>query len=262
MSRNQHDAVQLPSNPTHLCKPPTNLTLPSVPYFLGMNLDSSTPLAIDTLRQLDFSCGGIFVLLLAYTSGAEGGIESFPKRCDHLVEPVKVQHVESQIGRHVAEGKPQRHLLLARKLHDLSLRHQNFFYSRRVDGCGVITTGQVVRNTSAHESSVDIVSHSTRLPGAPDQTATEEGTEKKNAVDKLSSTTGHSQLVEEPVEIEERRGELVENERWPVVVHEWSLCQVSFGLSGILAHSSPQAERDSPGKLTKPSENTDRALIA
>jgi hypothetical protein len=58
---------------------------------------------------------------------------------------------------------------------------------------------------------------------APDKTATEEGGEEENAVGELEVGTGLVELVEEPVDVEERGGELIEDESWTVEVDEGSL---------------------------------------
>ena len=62
-----------------------------------------------------------------------------------------------------------------------------------------------------------------RLVGAPAKTAAEEGGEEEDAVDELALGAGKGEFVEEPVEVEEGRGELVEDEGRGVVVDEWAL---------------------------------------
>ena len=61
------------------------------------------------------------------------------------------------------------------------------------------------------------------LVGAPQETAAEEGGEEEDAVVPLGAGAGHVELIEEPVEVEEGGGELVEDEGGAVVVHEGSL---------------------------------------
>lgn len=61
------------------------------------------------------------------------------------------------------------------------------------------------------------------LIGAPDQTAGEEDGEQDQAVVQLRSGAGHVQLVEEPVEVQKRGGQLVQDEGRAVIVDEWAL---------------------------------------
>lgn len=61
------------------------------------------------------------------------------------------------------------------------------------------------------------------LPRAPDKAAAEEDRKKKHAIVPLGPAAGHIHFVEEPVDIEEGTGELIENEDWRVVVDKRSL---------------------------------------
>ncbi len=69
----------------------------------------------------------------------------------------------------------------------------------------------------------DVGVHADGLVAAPDEAAAEEGGEQQEAVVPLRAGPGHVQLVEEPVEVEEGGGELVENESGAVEVDEGSL---------------------------------------
>ena len=75
------------------------------------------------------------------------------------------------------------------------------------------------------ECGPDIGVDAKRLVGAPDKAAAEERGKKEDAVVPLGSRARHLELVEEPVEIEERGGELVENECGAVKVYERTLPQ-------------------------------------
>jgi hypothetical protein len=91
------------------------------------------------------------------------------------------------------------------------------------------------------------------LPGAPDETAGEEYEEEEHAVVPLERAAGHVDLVQEPVNIEEGAGELVENKSWGVKVDKGPL------------HSRLVFWYPSPifsGGLTYPKLNTQRAEIA
>lgn len=65
--------------------------------------------------------------------------------------------------------------------------------------------------------------HHDGLPGAPDEAAGEEAEEQGHAVIPLSAAAGHVDFVEEPVDIEEWAGKLIEDEGRGEVVQEWSL---------------------------------------
>lgn len=69
----------------------------------------------------------------------------------------------------------------------------------------------------------DILVHSDGLVGAPDEAAGEEDEEEEEAVVQLEAGAGEIELVEEPVDVEERRGELVEDEGRGVEVDEGAL---------------------------------------
>lgn len=62
-----------------------------------------------------------------------------------------------------------------------------------------------------------------RLPGSPDEPTAEEHEEEHHAIVPLKVASGHVDLVQEPVDVEEGAGELVENEDGRVEVHERSL---------------------------------------
>lgn len=58
----------------------------------------------------------------------------------------------------------------------------------------------------------DILIHIDGLPSSPDESTGEECEEEQHAVVPLGFAPGHVELVEEPVEVQERRRELVEDE--------------------------------------------------
>jgi hypothetical protein len=61
------------------------------------------------------------------------------------------------------------------------------------------------------------------LVGAPDEAAAEEGDEEHDAIIQLGAGAGHVEFVKEPVEVEEGRGKLVENEGGGIEVDEGAL---------------------------------------
>ena len=74
------------------------------------------------------------------------------------------------------------------------------------------------------KSGPDVSVDADGLVAAPYETAAEEGREEDEAVPPLLARAGHVELIEEPVEIQEGGGELVEDECRAVEVDEWSLC--------------------------------------
>lgn len=58
---------------------------------------------------------------------------------------------------------------------------------------------------------------------APYKTTAKEGGEEEDAVGELKVRTGLVELVEEPVDVEERGGEFIEDEGWSIEVDEGSL---------------------------------------
>ena len=69
----------------------------------------------------------------------------------------------------------------------------------------------------------NVLVNADRLICAPEQAAAEKAGEEKHAIVPLRSGAGHVEFIEEPVKIEERGGELVEDECGAVKVDEWSL---------------------------------------
>lgn len=69
----------------------------------------------------------------------------------------------------------------------------------------------------------NVLGDTDRLIGAPDQSTAEEAGEKEHTVVPLGPGAGHVKFIEEPVKIEEGRGELVEDEGRAVEVDERSL---------------------------------------
>lgn len=69
----------------------------------------------------------------------------------------------------------------------------------------------------------DVLGDADRLIRAPEQATAEEAREEKHAIVPLRSGAGHVQLIEEPVKVEEGRGELVEDKGRAVEVDKRSL---------------------------------------
>ena len=69
----------------------------------------------------------------------------------------------------------------------------------------------------------DILEDANGLIGAPEQATAEEASEEEHAIIPLRTGAGHVQLIEEPVKVEERRGELVEDKSRAVEVDKRTL---------------------------------------
>ena len=74
----------------------------------------------------------------------------------------------------------------------------------------------------------DVAEDLDRLVGAPEEAAGHECQEQEDAVDELQCGAREGELVAEPVDVEEGRGELVEDKGWRVEVYEGALGYVSF----------------------------------
>ncbi len=83
--------------------------------------------------------------------------------------------------------------------------------------------GQVGRRGRGAQAAPHVGVDDGRLPGAPDEAAGEEGHEQGDAVVELGLGAGHVELVEEPVDVEEGGGELVEDEDGGVVIEVGAL---------------------------------------
>ena len=71
--------------------------------------------------------------------------------------------------------------------------------------------------------SVDILGHLVGLVGSPDETAAEEGKNESKSVVELPLGAGQTELVKEPVDVEEDRRKLPKNEGGAVVVDKGTL---------------------------------------
>ncbi len=76
---------------------------------------------------------------------------------------------------------------------------------------------------SGCDGTQNIVENVHRAVCPPDQTTTEERYNKERAIDGLIGGSGKAQFVAKPMDVEERGGELVEQEDWTIVIYEWAL---------------------------------------
>lgn len=73
------------------------------------------------------------------------------------------------------------------------------------------------------EDQPDILIYARCLIRSPHKPAPKECQEQQYAIAELETGTGHVALVKEPIEVQERRRQLVEDKGYTVVVCEWVL---------------------------------------
>lgn len=74
---------------------------------------------------------------------------------------------------------------------------------------------------------MDVLGHSPRAICSPHETTGEEGDDEKASVDSLIDRTCETELVAEPVDVEEGSRQLMEQKNRAVEVNEWSLPTLS-----------------------------------
>lgn len=75
--------------------------------------------------------------------------------------------------------------------------------------------------------SPDVLIHSDALIGAPDQATGSESRDERDSIDELCRRSSHAELIHEPMNIEERRRQLIKDEIQAVIIAERSLALVS-----------------------------------
>lgn len=125
------------------------------------------------------------------------GSKSFLDRLDHLAEPVEVERVQHHVAPEVGTCKPHGHAALLGESHDV--------------GRGPIGGTLACGEAGMMQAGPHVLVDAHRLIGAPQETAREEGGEQEDAVVPLGAGARHVQFVKEPVHVEERGRELVEN---------------------------------------------------
>ena len=148
-------------------------------------------------------------------------LESLPHRRNHPPEPVEIKHTQRRIADHIGSRQPRRYRQTSRRL----------------------------------KRSPNVLIHPHALPRAPDQATGSERRDERDAVDELGGGSGHVELVQEPVDVEKGRRELVEDEIQAVVVAEGPLGVVSLDASSSLFRRRSAA-------LTNPNNDTASALAA
>lgn len=138
------------------------------------------------------------------------GVESLADGVDHLEEPVKVQRVQGHIAADVDRRQPYGYRVLrGHELHGFGIPGRDIGLLGRYEVGPPVNTGP------------DIAIEEDRLIGAPHQTAREEGGDQHEAVVELSARTSHAELVKEPVDIEEGRGQLPQDKVAAIEIDKW-----------------------------------------
>ena len=115
--------------------------------------------------------------------------KSLSQRRDHSPKPVEVQSAQRRIADHICYRKPRRYRQATRRL----------------------------------KSSPDILIHPDALIRAPDQATGAESRDERGPIHELCGRPRHAELIHEPVDIEEWRRQLVQDEVQTVVIAEWAL---------------------------------------
>jgi hypothetical protein len=175
--------------------------------------------ALDTIR-LALNGGNLRLgssLLALDRNSTLGRLKPLPHRADHLEEPIPIERVQGEVAGEVNQGQPDRHGGgVAGEEHEVDVRVGRVG-GRRERGVNVFLGGRAVDRVPH----VDV--DDGRLVGTPDQAAEEEGDEQGDAVVQLGLGARHVELVEEPVDVEEGSGELVEDEDGGVEVEVGAL---------------------------------------
>ena len=158
-------------------------------------------------------------MALLLLRGGRRGLEALAQGLDHLAEPVKVEGVEDEVAAEVQEDEEERDVLRHAGREGRGVVHDVCVGRGRCRG-----DEGVARDAREVHGGPEVLVDAQRLVRTPEETATEEGDEQEDAVDELGERASHVEFVEEPVEVEEGRRELVEDKRGGVEVDERALC--------------------------------------
>ena len=140
---------------------------------------------------------------------------------DYFPEPIKVQDTQRRIADNIRHSEPRRYRQASRRL----------------------------------ERSPDVLIHPNALIGAPNQSTSPERRDERDAIDELCRRASHAELIHEPMNVEKRRRQLVENEVQAVIIAKWPL--------GASQRFTPRfAIYDHQSALTNPNNDTANALTA
>lgn len=148
-------------------------------------------------KSLELLPSQLLLLLLPPYAPFSRLLKPLPNRLDHTRKPVQIQKTQQRRTSQIRERQPGWH----GKSFPLGIQRKP-----------------------------DVLIHFDGLIGSPNKTAGSKSANEDDAVDELRGRPGQAEFVHEPVDVEERGGELVEDEVEAVVVYEWALedWRVSF----------------------------------
>lgn len=143
-------------------------------------------------------------------------IKPLPYRRDHLTKPEPIETIKRKIGCKIRHREPKRDTLLA-----CEAPHFAVFvvYDGRV--CGFVVVDGCV--WAVDVAAVHVFEDDDGLIRSPYQSAAEECEEETDAVVELDIGTRHVEFVAEPVDVEEWRRQLIEDEYRAVEVEKRAL---------------------------------------
>lgn len=181
---------------------------------------SSLPQLAELSRNVVGSCTtswnlNLFLELVLLVVVLCARLEALADSLDHLAEPVKVERVEHNVASQVDGRHPERQRASFLGVHHDVLSTGQLLVGRR--------NGHVLSVRGSEEGVINVIPNHGGLADAPDQTGREEGEEQDDAIVELDLSSGQTQLVAEPMNVEEGGRQLVEDEDGGIVVQEGSL---------------------------------------
>ena len=152
---------------------------------------------------------------------SKGRIKALANRLDHLREPEEIEQRESNVRRKITRPEPQR---------EESNRHECRSLSNGiVQITGVGELGNFVleilrRSVSSAGRTIDVLEHRDGAISPPDEATAEKGGNEYATIYSLNKRSCEVELITKPMDIEEWRGQLVEEEDGTVIIDEWALC--------------------------------------
>ena len=142
---------------------------------------------------------------------------------NHLTEPVEVQDVECEVCEEVGDEEPDGDVLLSHE----SIRAVMQSHISRINTSGKLPllaeNAGMAHSMPSSNGGVEVLCALVGGVRAPADAAEEERESEQGAVDGLIDGTSEVKLIAEPVDVEEGRAELVEEEDGAVEVDEWTL---------------------------------------
>lgn len=212
---------------------------PSAPSRGTCHLDALVPISIYSLLHIhNFRLETIRYLaglrpflrlpvsrLWSHPLSTPRGWKSRPDRGNHFAEPPEVQRIQNKIRSEVYCWQPQR---------QITISHEGLLLRGLVVVQADVTTGfaldlaNVAKSPNTHSMAgsigrIHIGKGVVRAVRAPAYPAEEEGRGQESAVHGLVDGACQVELVAEPVDIQERTRQLVQQEDWTIEVYEGPL---------------------------------------